>query len=68
MTQGGASGAFFFYSRDEIFIAKSCTKNEFQVLLDNATQFKEYYESQEGQQSLISKVFIEFLNIFFLDL
>ena len=33
ITEGGASGAFFFYSGDSRFISKSCTESEFQKLI-----------------------------------
>jgi hypothetical protein len=56
VTQGGASGAFFFFSRDEKFIAKSCTSEEFAVLTLNAKPYADYLESQRGRRSYISKV------------
>ncbi len=57
MTQGGASGAFFFYSKDEAFLCKSCTKEEFITIVENAEQFADYYESESGRESLISKIY-----------
>jgi hypothetical protein len=57
VTQGGASGAFFFFSRDEKFIAKSCTAEEFAVLCVNAKRYADYLDSEKGKNSYISKVF-----------
>ena len=56
VTQGGASGAFFFFSRDEIFIAKSCTKEELETIRSNAKSYADYLESKAGSRSFISKV------------
>ena len=56
MTQGGASGALFFYSRDEMFIAKSCTEEEFMTLTKNAKAYADYFESVKGRNSFIGKV------------
>lgn len=56
VTQGGASGAFFFFSRDEKFISKSCTHAELSVLTANAKAYADYLESQRGKGSYISKV------------
>lgn len=57
VTQGGASGAFFFFSKDELFIAKSCTPEEFEVLTSNAKAYADYLESDKGKDSYISKVY-----------
>lgn len=56
VTQGGASGAFFFFSRDEKFIAKSCTEEELGTLTKNAKAYADYFESERGKCSYISKV------------
>ncbi len=58
VTQGGASGAFFFFSKDEVFLAKSCTRTEFEVLVDNAEKFSDYFESPKGKHSFINKVYL----------
>jgi hypothetical protein len=57
VTQGGASGAFFFFSRDELFICKSCTEDEFNVLISNAKAYADYLESDKGKGSYISKIY-----------
>ena len=54
LTEGGASGAFFFFSKDEKFIAKSCTLAELETLRDNAKSFADYLTS--NKYSYISKV------------
>jgi hypothetical protein len=56
VTEGGASGAFFFFSKDELFIAKSCTEDELTALTSCAKQYADYLESPEGRGSYISKV------------
>ena len=58
LTEGGASGAFFFFSKDEVFIAKSCTEEEAQVLKNNAKQYADYLESPLGKKTYISKVML----------
>ena len=55
LTQGGASGAFFFFSKDEFLIAKSCTPEDISVLVENAKSYADYMTSNEG--SYISKVY-----------
>lgn len=57
VSQGGASGAFFFFSKDEMFIAKSCTKNEFATVVSHASQFADYYSSPKGRFTYISKIY-----------
>jgi hypothetical protein len=57
VTKGGASGAFFFFSNDDLFVAKSCLKSEFDVLVQNASKFADYFESPEGQNSFIGRVY-----------
>jgi 1-phosphatidylinositol-4-phosphate 5-kinase len=42
VTEGGASGAFFFYSKSEEFIAKSSTKSEIENLRNVARDYSEY--------------------------
>ena len=48
LTQGGASGALFFFSHCEKFIAKSCSKAEKDVILSNAKSYCEYLEKHGG--------------------
>ena len=55
LTQGGASGAFFFFSKDEFLIAKSCTEEEAEVLVNNAEKYADYMTSH--RDSYISKVY-----------
>lgn len=55
LTQGGASGAFFFFSKDECLIAKSCTEEDVQVLVENAKQYADYMTTNKG--SYISKIY-----------
>lgn len=54
LTQGGASGAFFFFSKDEKFIAKSCSEEELQTLSENAEKYANYLVSHPD--SFITKV------------
>jgi hypothetical protein len=56
LTQGGASGAFFFFSKGEKFIAKSCTKEEVETLEKNAKAYADYMVKYPD--SYISKVSI----------
>jgi hypothetical protein len=42
MTEGGASGAFFFFSKTDKFVGKSCTEEEMEVLVQNAQVYSEY--------------------------
>jgi predicted lipoprotein with Yx(FWY)xxD motif len=56
VTKGGASGAFFFFSNDDKFIAKSCSKSEFNLLVTFAPHFAEYFESSEGKYSFIGRI------------
>lgn len=42
MTEGGASGAFFFFSKTDKFVGKSCTEEEMEVLVQNAEAYSEY--------------------------
>jgi 1-phosphatidylinositol-4-phosphate 5-kinase len=57
VTQGGASGAFFFFSRDELFIAKSCTTEELETIRRNAVAYADYISSSLGRRSFISKIY-----------
>jgi len=54
LTQGGASGALFFFSHDEKFIAKSCSKAERDVILGNAKSYCEYLE--QNVDTYITKI------------
>jgi hypothetical protein len=54
LTQGGASGAFFFFSKGERFIAKSCTMQEMETLKTNAKAYADYMVANKN--SYISKV------------
>lgn len=56
VASGGASGALFFFSRSEMFMAKSCTIEEFATLTKNAKAYADYFESAKGTNSFISKV------------
>jgi predicted lipoprotein with Yx(FWY)xxD motif len=56
ITKGGASGAFFFFSNDDKFVAKSCSQSEFNMLLKYPPEFADYYESLEGKYSFIGRV------------
>jgi len=55
LTQGGASGAFFFFSKDEYLIAKSCTEEDVSVLIENASKYADYMTM--NKESYISKVY-----------
>eukprot|EP00599_Poterioochromonas_sp_BG-1_P003773 CAMPEP_0173153928 /NCGR_PEP_ID=MMETSP1105-20130129/13163_1 /TAXON_ID=2985 /ORGANISM="Ochromonas sp., Strain BG-1" /LENGTH=797 /DNA_ID=CAMNT_0014069979 /DNA_START=811 /DNA_END=3207 /DNA_ORIENTATION=+ len=55
LTQGGASGAFFFFSKGEKFIAKSCTTEEMDTLKTNAKAYADYMVNHPN--SYISKIF-----------
>lgn len=54
LTQGGASGAFFFFSKGENFIAKSCTEEEAYTLERNAAKYADYM--CKNKKSYISKI------------
>lgn len=54
LTQGGASGAFFFFSKGENFIAKSCTEEEVNTLEKNAKAYADHMVN--NSKSFISKV------------
>ena len=42
LIEGGASGAFFFFTQDERFIAKSCTHGEITHISKTATAMAKY--------------------------
>ena len=54
LTEGGASGAFFFFTKDERFIAKSCTTDEIAHIRRSAVLMSEYLEA--NPYSFITKV------------
>ena len=54
VTQGGASGAFFFFSKNETLIAKSCSLEELTSLRTYAKKYADYME--ENPESYIGKV------------
>ena len=56
LVQGGASGAFFFFSDAEQFIAKSCSKSEMETLVDNAGRFADYFSDSQNKNTFISKI------------
>jgi len=55
LTEGGASGAFFFFSKDEMFIAKSCSSEELETIKSNAEEYSAYMCAHKN--SYISKIF-----------
>eukprot|EP01035_Chromulina_nebulosa_P021947 gene21947-28415_t len=55
LTEGGASGAFFFFSKDEMFIAKSCTQEELETLKSNAQKYSAYMCANKN--SYISRIY-----------
>ena len=55
LTEGGASGAFFFFSKDEKFIAKSCTIEEMEIIRDNAEALSQYLV--KNPTSYISEIY-----------
>lgn len=57
LTQGGASGSFFFYSEHEYFIGKSCTEPEMSVLIENAEKFANYMCDETNNGTFISKIY-----------
>lgn len=56
LTQGGASGAFFFFSSGEDFVAKSCTEQEMTTLIGNVAKYASYLTSAAGASSFITRV------------
>jgi hypothetical protein len=57
LTEGGASGAFFFFTKDERFIAKSCTTDEIDHIRRSAVAVSKYLE--ENPVSFITKVLFQ---------
>lgn len=55
LTEGGASGAFFFFTKDERFIAKSCTTDEVAHIRRSAVVMAKYLE--ENPYSFITKIY-----------
>ena len=55
IVEGGASGAFFFFSKGEKFIAKSCSRQDLKVLKSNAEQYAQYMI--RNTNSYLTKVF-----------
>ena len=55
LTEGGASGAFFFFSKNEAFIAKSCTSSEIDNLRNIAKRYSEYLRTEKD--SYITKIY-----------
>ena len=56
LTEGGASGAFFFFSMGEKFIAKSCNAQEMELLVENAQGYANYLGA--NPDSFITRVCI----------
>jgi hypothetical protein len=54
LTEGGASGAFFFFTKDENFIAKSCTLDEIAHIRRSSLMLAKYFH--ENPESFITKV------------
>jgi len=55
VAEGGASGAFFFYSLGELFIAKSCTEEESANIQRTANEYADYLCNNKN--SYISKIY-----------
>lgn len=55
LTEGGASGAFFFFTKDERFIAKSCTTDEIAHIRRTAMAMEKYLA--ENPASFITKIY-----------
>jgi hypothetical protein len=62
VSESGASGAIFFFSKDNQFIAKSCTQEELQHLLSVASKLRDYF--QENPHTLITQVTHSFALLF----
>lgn len=54
VSECGVSGAIFFFSRDNQFIAKSCTEEEMYHILSVAGSLKDYF--RENPHTLITQV------------
>jgi hypothetical protein len=55
LVSGGASGAFFFFSQGEQFIAKSCTEEELEFICSNSHNYANYL--CKYPDSFISKIY-----------
>ena len=55
LIEGGASGAFFFFSKGQAYIAKSCTSEELLNLKINAKEYAQHMEDNPG--SFITRIF-----------
>eukprot|EP00602_Paraphysomonas_sp_CaronLab_P002811 CAMPEP_0185026992 /NCGR_PEP_ID=MMETSP1103-20130426/11740_1 /TAXON_ID=36769 /ORGANISM="Paraphysomonas bandaiensis, Strain Caron Lab Isolate" /LENGTH=1008 /DNA_ID=CAMNT_0027560801 /DNA_START=160 /DNA_END=3186 /DNA_ORIENTATION=- len=55
LTEGGASGAFFFFTKDEKFISKSCTLDEIAHIRRSSLMLSRYF--QENPDSFITKIY-----------
>jgi hypothetical protein len=58
LTEGGASGAFFFFTKDEKFIAKSCTLDEIAHIRRSSLMLSKYF--QDNPESFITRVSVPF--------
>jgi hypothetical protein len=54
VSESGASGAIFFFSKDNQFIAKSCTQEEMEHLKAVAPKLRDYF--QQNPHTLITQV------------
>ncbi len=54
LQDGGASGAFFFFSKGERFLAKSCSEAEMLNIRVNAATYADYFE--RNPMSCIARV------------
>ena len=67
LIEGGASGAFFFFSKGEAYIAKSCTTGELDNLIVNAEKYADHMTS--NRKSYITRIFgVYMLRIYGTDL
>lgn len=55
VSESGASGAIFFFSSDNQFIAKSCTRKEMNHVKSVALKLKTYFE--DNPNTLITQVY-----------
>jgi len=55
LTEGGASGAFFFFSMGEKFLAKSCTETEMEMLVENAAKYASFLGANPN--SFITRIY-----------
>lgn len=54
VSESGASGAIFFFSKDNQFIAKSCTQEEIEHLKTVAPKLRDYFK--DNPNTLITQV------------